>query len=616
MYCSRCGNKVEDGRTECPYCGSSLVQAPAGVPVQSEGMANQAAGAPVQPGATANQAATAPGQPYAAPETVAAAGAAPAQNGMAYSAQPQMPLPQSRQELKEYLIELGKAESDPALASGMNHLVKSDFSTTAVLRYFGAGWISKQLYPFLQPGERVLALFHIQNRISLRGVRAFLTVTDRRIFRVDKYYILMKSRIKGVSLSQITSIGAEPAKNWFYSVFIGEKVQICAADGTLKLRMVGSGKAQKLKQALTEYLANIPAAVPYHGAVQGVNPGVNYTNPAYTTPAYANPAYTNSAYPNAAGTSKTKKSKKGLIIGLAAGVLVIGGAAAYVVSSEISNESRIEEIKGGQYSWSDITVGTAFDDFFENCSWEAQKTRLKGLALVRVSGRCYYQEADTRRDFCSVTVQFWSDVDSREFGVDTITVNGQLLDDDETDSFMQDVFINRGQIAAGHYISYKAELPDDSALASSEPETQEAAVPETSSVYAPITEIEQDTAPAGNDFYSADPVVNEWEQELAYIQDMSGIDRSQYVLEWSSVSYVDYGQLDGMSYDIARLAVNEIYARHGRMFKDEHLQAYFDSKPWYYGSIAPDQFDEGALSELEKGNIQTIRQYMEEVKGQ
>ena len=108
----------------------------------------------------------------------------------------------------------------------------------------------------------------------------------------------------------------------------------------------------------------------------------------------------------------------------------------------------------------------------------------------------------------------------------------------------------------------------------------------------------------------------EWEEELAYIQDMSGIDRSQYVFEWSSVSYVEFGQLEGMSYDIARLAVNEIYARHGRMFQDEHLQVYFNSKPWYYGSIAPDQFDESLLSELEKENIQTIRQYMEQVKRQ
>ena len=135
-------------------------------------------------------------------------------------------------------------------------------------------------------------------------------------------------------------------------------------------------------------------------------------------------------------------------------------------------------------------------------------------------------------------------------------------------------------------------------------------------MYAQVPESEPDTALADTAVYSDDPVVAEWEEELAYIQNMSGIDRSQYVLEWSSESYVESRQMEGMSYDIARLAVNEIYARHGRMFQDEHLQAYFDSKPWYYGTIASDQFDEGMLSELEKGNIQTIRQYMEQVKRQ
>ena len=478
MYCSKCGNKVEEGRRECPYCGASLVQAeiqPEGPSVQSAGVKNESAAGTVQP---------------AEAEAAMEAAVAFKQNGAPGLSYQSEHLPQSQQELKEYLTQLAQTEAAPASVSAVNHLVKSGFSTGAVVRFYGAGWISKQLYPFLQPGERVLALFHIQNRVALRGVRTFLTVTDRRIFRVDKYHIFMKTRIKGVSLSQITSIGAETEKNWFYSTFIGEKVQICAADDILKLRMVGRGKAQKLKQALTEYLAGVQV------------------NPACSNQAYSNPAYTNTA-----DTSRTKKSKKGLLIGLAAGVLVLGGAA-YVAGSVLATESQTEEIK-----------------------------------------RESYGQADFR-------------------------------------------------------------AKNETTLASGETEPQEAAVPETSAMYAQVPETEPDTALADTAVYSDDPVVAEWEEELAYIQDMSGIDRSQYVFEWSSVSYVEFGQLEGMNYDIARLAVNEIYARHGRMFQDEHLQAYFDSKPWYYGTIAPDQFDEGMLSELEKGNIQTIHQYMEQVKRQ
>lgn len=479
MYCSKCGNKVEEGRRECPYCGSSLVQA-----------APQTTGTSVRLGGAENQPVAGAVQSDKAAEATMEAAVAFKQNGApGLSYQPEH-LPQSQQELKEYLTQLAQAEAAPASASAVNHLVKSGFSTGAVVRFYGAGWISKQLYPFLQPGERVLALFHIQNRVALRGVRTFLTVTDRRIFRVDKYHIFMKTQIKGVSLSQITSIGAETEKNWFYSTFIGEKVQICAADGILKLRMVGSGKAQKLKQELTEYLADVQV------------------NPACSNPAYTNPAYTNTA-----DTSRRKKRRKELLIGLAVGVLVLGGAA-YVAGSVLATESQTEEIKRESYGQADIPA------------------------------------------------------------------------------------------------------KNDSAPSAGEAETQENALPETSAVYAQVPESVPDTAPADTAFYSDDPVVAEWEEELAYIQDMSGIDRSQYVFEWSSVPYVEFGQLEGMNYDIARLAVNEIYARHGRMFQDEHLQAYFNSKPWYYGSIAPDQFDEGMLSELEKGNIQTIRQYMEQVKRQ
>lgn len=556
MYCSNCGNKVEDGRKECPYCGAGLGQILAG------------AGAPVQSGA-------------------------------ADPVYQQAPLPQSQQELKEYLERLARVESDPALASAMPHLPESGTSTEAVVRYYGAAWISKHLYQFLQPGERVLALSHIQKRLRLRGVRTFLTVTDRRIFRVDRYHIFTKARMKGVNLSQITSIEADSEKNWAYAAFVGEKVRIHAADSVLKLRMTGCGAAQWLKRNLTEYLSST-------GASQRVEPYPGMSGTAYTDTAYAVPG----------AAPKTKKSKKGIIIGIAAGVLVIGGAAAYVVGPELIKENQIEEIKGGTYSQVDITVGEAFDDFFGNCTWETKETRRKGTSLVQVSGRCYYQDADTMRTPCKVTVQFLNDADSEQFGLDTITVNGEKLNDDEMERFMEDVLINRGQIAAGHYSGYNTELPDDAALAFSETEAVEAAMPETAAVYETAPETMPETAPADAYSYSADPVVSGWEQELAYIQDMSGIDRSQYVLEWSSESYVEFSQLDGMSYDIARLAVNEIYARHGRRFQDEHLQAYFDSKPWYYGGIAPDQFNEGVLSEMEKGNIQTIRQYMEEVKGQ
>ena len=58
-----------------------------------------------------------------------------------------------------------------------------------------------------------------------------------------------------------------------------------------------------------------------------------------------------------------------------------------------------------------------------------------------------------------------------------------------------------------------------------------------------------------------------------------------------------------------RLGRNEIYARHGRRFLDEEIQSYFDSMPWYEGTIEPEDFKESVLNKYEKRNLQKIKLY-------
>jgi hypothetical protein len=50
----------------------------------------------------------------------------------------------------------------------------------------------------------------------------------------------------------------------------------------------------------------------------------------------------------------------------------------------------------------------------------------------------------------------------------------------------------------------------------------------------------------------------------------------------------------------------EIYARHGKVFKEPWLQKYFSSFAWYK---ADPNFTDDALSEVEKKNITTIAAY-------
>lgn len=70
--------------------------------------------------------------------------------------------------------------------------------------------------------------------------------------------------------------------------------------------------------------------------------------------------------------------------------------------------------------------------------------------------------------------------------------------------------------------------------------------------------------------------------------------------------------LEGLTKDECRIARNEIYARHGRKFKDEELQRYFDSKDWYEGTIDPDDFNERELSRTELDNLDLIMEYEKE----
>ena len=55
--------------------------------------------------------------------------------------------------------------------------------------------------------------------------------------------------------------------------------------------------------------------------------------------------------------------------------------------------------------------------------------------------------------------------------------------------------------------------------------------------------------------------------------------------------------------DIIQTGINEIYARHGRIFQDDKWKQYFSNKKWYHGTIEPDEFSEDMLGEIEKENV-------------
>lgn len=67
--------------------------------------------------------------------------------------------------------------------------------------------------------------------------------------------------------------------------------------------------------------------------------------------------------------------------------------------------------------------------------------------------------------------------------------------------------------------------------------------------------------------------------------------------------------LEGLFIEDARKLRNEIYARHGKVFKDKTIQKYFESFDWY----KPDsKFNEKSLNKAERKNYATILAYERE----
>ena len=88
---------------------------------------------------------------------------------------------------------------------------------------------------------------------------------------------------------------------------------------------------------------------------------------------------------------------------------------------------------------------------------------------------------------------------------------------------------------------------------------------------------------------------------------------SEFILPDSSTRVLDKSELAGFTAEQCRLARNEIYAKHGRMFDDAGLQNYFNSRSWYHGTIPADRFSDTMLSDIEIQNRNLIITYEKEM---
>lgn len=85
-----------------------------------------------------------------------------------------------------------------------------------------------------------------------------------------------------------------------------------------------------------------------------------------------------------------------------------------------------------------------------------------------------------------------------------------------------------------------------------------------------------------------------------------------YIVPDSSSRVIEEWELDGMDAIELQMAINEIYARHHRKFVMTGVQAYFNSKPWYTGTVEAASFDVSVMNQVEWQNIELMLKLIEQ----
>ncbi len=87
----------------------------------------------------------------------------------------------------------------------------------------------------------------------------------------------------------------------------------------------------------------------------------------------------------------------------------------------------------------------------------------------------------------------------------------------------------------------------------------------------------------------------------------NNVPQGDFVFSNSDSAYLSSSQIDALSDSELQYAINEIYARRGRIFQDPQLNAYFNSKSWYEGKYNAEEFEKNVkFNTYEQKNLQLM----------
>ena len=99
------------------------------------------------------------------------------------------------------------------------------------------------------------------------------------------------------------------------------------------------------------------------------------------------------------------------------------------------------------------------------------------------------------------------------------------------------------------------------------------------------------------------------EEQKKALEEEQKVLAGDYILADSADRKYSREELERLTDKEILFALNEIYARKGRIFTGEEFKRYFESKSWYHGTIPAAEFDANQserFNEVEKTNINTL----------
>ena len=127
--------------------------------------------------------------------------------------------------------------------------------------------------------------------------------------------------------------------------------------------------------------------------------------------------------------------------------------------------------------------------------------------------------------------------------------------------------------------------------------------------YKSLAELYKNAVTKKAEFYNCENNVEESMPEIVETEKTEeNLEDKEFIFPNSSDEKIEISEMEKLSDEELRYAINELYAKHGYIFKDEALKAHYEQFDWYEPSVKPEDFSVDMFNEIERENIDTMKE--------